>query len=244
MNEFNAYEDMKRAEAYSRLEFPGTYYLAYRDLPRITLEFAHGKKALDFGCGAGRSTRFLEKYGFSAIGVDISASMLKKAREMDPNGNYLQIDNGDFSVFNTNAFDVIQSIFTFDNIPGWENKIKIFSEMNRMLKPDGIIINLVSSPEIYFHEWASFSTKDYPENKSAKCGEIVNIINTDIADSRPVEDIIWPDENYRQVYDTAGLKVIHMEKPLIDKNAEEFHYFNWINETEMAPWVIYVLMKK
>ena len=30
----NVYEDAKRAEAYSKLEFPGTYYLAYRDLPK------------------------------------------------------------------------------------------------------------------------------------------------------------------------------------------------------------------
>jgi hypothetical protein len=32
-NEFaNCYEDTKRAEAYAKLEFAGTYYLAYRDL--------------------------------------------------------------------------------------------------------------------------------------------------------------------------------------------------------------------
>jgi hypothetical protein len=31
----NVYEDAKRAESYARLEFPGTYYLAYRDIPGI-----------------------------------------------------------------------------------------------------------------------------------------------------------------------------------------------------------------
>jgi hypothetical protein len=30
---FNVYEDKARAQAYADLEFPGTYYLAYRDLP-------------------------------------------------------------------------------------------------------------------------------------------------------------------------------------------------------------------
>jgi hypothetical protein len=29
----NVYEDSKRADAYAKMEFPGTYYLAYRDLP-------------------------------------------------------------------------------------------------------------------------------------------------------------------------------------------------------------------
>ena len=57
----NLYEDARRTQAYARLEFPGTYYLAYRDLPAILIEHVKGRKALDFGCGAGRSTRFLRK---------------------------------------------------------------------------------------------------------------------------------------------------------------------------------------
>ena len=78
----NSYEDETRAESYSKLEFPGTYYLAYRDLPAIIGENVTGRTALDFGCGAGRSTRFLERIGFNVTGVDISPDMIKKAREI------------------------------------------------------------------------------------------------------------------------------------------------------------------
>ena len=53
----NVYEDADRAEAYANLEFPGTYYLAYRDLPRIMSAHGRGTRAVDFGCGTGRSTR-------------------------------------------------------------------------------------------------------------------------------------------------------------------------------------------
>jgi len=60
----NAYEDAEFAEAYSKLEFPGTYHLAYRDLPQIIREHVRGRAALDFGCGAGRSTRFLRQQGY------------------------------------------------------------------------------------------------------------------------------------------------------------------------------------
>ncbi len=91
----NSYEDEKRAQSYARLEFPGTYYLAYRDLPAIIAKHANGKIALDFGCGAGRSTRFLRKIGFDAIGVDISADMVKKAMEIDPEGDYRLIEDGE-----------------------------------------------------------------------------------------------------------------------------------------------------
>ena len=53
----NVYDNKARAESYDRLEFPGTYYLAYRDLPAIISKHVQGKKAIDFGCGTGRSTR-------------------------------------------------------------------------------------------------------------------------------------------------------------------------------------------
>jgi len=40
-------------------------------------------------------------------------------------------------------------------------KARIFRDLARLLAPSGIIVNLVSSPEIYTHEWASFTTEDF-----------------------------------------------------------------------------------
>ena len=65
----NVYQDAARADAYSRLEFPGTYSLAFRDLPGLLAKHVSGRRAVDFGCGAGRSTRFLRTLGFEVIGV-------------------------------------------------------------------------------------------------------------------------------------------------------------------------------
>jgi len=236
----NSYEDPKRAEAYSKLEFPGTYYLAYRDLPTIIFEHVKGREAIDFGCGAGRSTRFLQKLGFSTIGVDIAEDMVKKAREIDPRGNYRLIKDGDLSQFEDNAYDLVLSVFTFDNIPTMEKKVENFREIGRLLKAEGRIVNLVSSPEIYTHEWASFSTKDFPENKYAKSGDKVRIIQTDLEDKRPVEDVIWTDESYQEVFRKAGLEPVKTYKPL----AKENEPYKWVNETRIAPWVIYVLKER
>jgi SAM-dependent methyltransferase len=233
----NVYEDARRAEAYAKLEFPGTYYLAFRDLPEIIFKHVKGRKAIDFGCGTGRSTRFLQKLGFDAIGVDIAEDMIKRARQIDPQGDYRLIGEVDFSQFAGGAYDLILSAFTFDNIPTEKRKVELFEKLGELLKSEGRIVNLVSSPEIYVNEWASFSTKDFPENRSAKCGDKVKIIVTAIDDKRPVEDIIWPDKDYRETYKKAGLKLIQTHKPL----AREDEPFTWVNETKIAPWVIYVL---
>ena len=91
----NTYEDDGYAEAYARLEFPGTYRLAFRDLPQILAEHVDGIDALDFGCGTGRSTRFLRDLGFEAVGVDIAEEMVAHARRFDPIGDYRVVSDGD-----------------------------------------------------------------------------------------------------------------------------------------------------
>jgi trans-aconitate methyltransferase len=238
MNTFNAYQDSNMANAYSQLEFPGTYFLAYRDIPAIISKHVKGKTALDFGCGAGRSTRFLQQQGLDALGVDIASEMIKKAYEIDPTGDYRLIAEGDLGSFESEGFNLILSAFTFDNIPLVETKIEILSKMRALLRPGGKILNLVSSPQIYLHEWASFTTRDFlQENLKAKSGDIVKITTTAINDGRPVEDIVWKDEDYRDLYQQVGLNVVAMYEPL----ANETEPFEWVNETKIAPWVIYVL---
>ncbi len=54
----------------------------------------------------------------------------------------------------------------------------------RLLRADGRIVNLVSFPDIYRHEWASFSTRDFLDDRRAQSGDTVRIIVTDVEDSR------------------------------------------------------------
>ena len=236
MDFVNCYEDVSRANAYATLEFANTYYLAYRDLPAIMSEHVTGTKALDFGCGTGRSTRFLRKLGFNVTGVDISEDMLRVARTLDPSGDYRIVPGDNLTEFAPETFDMIVSLFTFDNIPS-AAKVQIFSDLRKLLRPTGTIVSVVSSPEIYTHEWASFTTKDFPENAAASSGDVVRIIVTDHQDRRPVEDILWTDESYRDVYRQASLQAIQVFKPL----AKGDEPYSWVSETKIAPWVIYVL---
>jgi len=232
----NCYADSNRADAYATLEFANTYYLAYRDLPAILARHVNGTRALDFGCGTGRSTRFLRKLGFDVTGVDVSENMLRIARGIDPSGDYRLVPRDNFDEFRAGTFDLVLSAFTFDNIPGTLKTI-IFRDLGKLLSPTGTLVSIVSSPEIYTHEWASFTTKDFPENASARSGDIVRIIVTDHPDERPVEDILWADESYLEVHKKAGLEAIQVLR-LLAKSDEPYA---WVNETAIPPWVIYVL---
>src|SRR5512132_3068917 len=113
----NVYEDEERARAYATLQFPGTYYLAFRDLPALIRRYNHGSRALDFGCGTGRSTRFLRNLGLDVIGADISQAMLDQARALDTSGDYYLFQDSIAGEFASGSFDIILAAFTFDNIP-------------------------------------------------------------------------------------------------------------------------------
>ena len=214
MHFVNCYQDVDRARAYARLEFANTYYLAYRDLPVMVAEHVTGNQALDFGCGTGRSSRFLQKLGFRVTGADISEDMLRIARLTDPSGDYRLVPGDDLSEFSPGAFDLVLCAFTFDNIPEVA-KTPIIRDLADLLSPGGTLINLVSSPEIYTHEWASFSTRDFPE------------------------DVGCRDESYRGLYRSVCLEVIQMLEPI----AAGDEPYPWVSETQIAPWVIYVLKR-
>ncbi len=90
----------------------------------------------------------------------------------------------------------------------------LFAGLRGLLAAGGRIVNLVSSPDIYVNEWASFTTKRFAGNFTAKPGDHVYTEMTDVDDRRPVQDVFWPHEAYLDVYARAGLEVVAEHRPL------------------------------
>ncbi len=234
----NVYEDRRRAEAYATLELDGTYHLAFRDLPELIRANVTGERALDFGCGSGRSTRFLQRLGFTTVGVDVAPQMLAIARERDPAGEYHLVEEGDLGPVARVAFDLVLCAFPFDNVPTRALKLRILRGLRDVLAPGGVLINLVSSPEIYLHEWASFSTRAFvDENRRARCGDVVRIVTTVIPDARPCDDVLFPEADYRALHSDAGFVTLRVHKPLARRDEAG----EWREETRTAPWHLHVL---
>ena len=232
----NVYEDEERARAYATLQFPGTYYLAFRDLPGLIRRHNHGSRALDFGCGTGRSTRFLRDLGLNVTGADISQAMLDQARALDASGEYHLVRANVLDEFAPASFDIILAAFTFDNMPT-EAKAEALSALRILLAPIGCLLLVVSAPEIYVNEWASFSTRDFLENRHASDGDRVRIIMLDVPDRRPVEDVFCTDGHYLRLFESAGLRVLDVQRPLATGKEPT----RWVSETTTAAWTIYVL---
>jgi hypothetical protein len=117
-----------------------------------------------------------------------------------------------------------------------EAKAGALSALRTFLASDGCLILVVSSPAIYVNEWASFSTRDFPENRHAADGDRVRIIMLDVPDRRPVEDVFCTDAHYRRLFESTGLRVLGVHSPLgTGKEATQ-----WISETTTAAWTIYV----
>jgi SAM-dependent methyltransferase len=234
----NVYANEERARAYATLEFPGSYYLAFRDLPALIRKYGIETRALDFGCGTGRSTRFLRNLGLDVIGVDISQPMLDQARTIDPAGDYRLVRDGvAFDDFAPETFGVILAAFTFDNLGNDAAKVAAFSRLRRVLDPNGALFLVVSSAAIYVNEWASFTTKDFPENRDACDGDRVRIVMLDVPDRRPVEDVLCTDANYRRLFEIADLQLREMLSPLATGDEST----PWVSERTISPWAIYVL---
>lgn len=236
----NVYEDPCFAEAYAQLDAPGTYLLAFRDLPGILERQVRGRRALDFGCGAGRSSRLLRELGFEVVGIDVSPAMIAQARLLDPEGDYRVLDAADPTVALPGPMDLVLCAFPFDNIPGWGRRRALLEALRGGLAPGGRIVNLVSSPEIYTHEWVSFTTRAHPENRRARTGDVVRIAGRSVSDPRPVQDILWLDPDWLALYREAGLRVLELQRPLARGDEGP----DWVSETHIPPWTLWVLTQE
>ncbi len=235
MKQSNPYHDADLAGFYGRFEYDGTYFLLGRDLPEIIGRHAQGRLALDFACGAGRSTRLLKRLGYETVGVDISEEMLALARQGDPGGDYLLIGDRDLSTLAGRKFDLILSAFPFSSTSGHENLSSILTALGALLSPRGRLVVVEPTPEFYLHEWLSFTTR-FAENESAKSGDPVKAAFRD-RPGHPVTDILWHHLDYVSAFRGAGLELLETQRPLGRKGDP----YNWVSENETSPWVVYVL---
>ena len=122
-----------------------------KDMMRVVKAFKKKKvkKVLDLGCGSGRHTVFLAKHGFDVYSFDISKHGIKLAKDwLKEEGLKAHFAIGSIYrklPYKENFFDAVVSVRVIHHGRVEEIK-KLIKEMERVLKPGGLLFIEVTKP--------------------------------------------------------------------------------------------------
>ena len=105
----------------------------------IGREFA-GKRVLDLGVGAGRTTPYLLEISKNYIGIDFSPTMVEACRSRYPTVEFAVGDARDLSRFAAASFDFV--LFSHNGIDCLDHagRLRVLAEVRRVLAPDGVFV--------------------------------------------------------------------------------------------------------
>lgn len=116
----------------SKLHFPD------ENLVRILAKISSRGSALDFGCGSGRHSFYLESLGFSVTASDFSDNALEMIRKESSTIETKLVSHPPFP-FKNNSFDLLLS-WGVIHYNSYEDALEIINEYLRILKPGGILL--------------------------------------------------------------------------------------------------------
>lgn len=237
MKHQNKLNDYSQKLNYYIGDITGTGYLAFRDIPQIIQKYSQGgRQTLDFGCGAGRSTRFLKRIGLNVTGVDINHEMINTAKEVDNKGNYLLINDYQ-EILNLPHYDIIFNSFVLFEFGDRNILNKYISALHSILNPGGILISVINSDHLFTKDWLS-CVNNFEENKNLKSGDIAKI-KLPLQGDIELYDYYWTESDYINFFKQAGFSSINIHQSI---GYKEDPYL-WKDEYSFNPYNIYICTK-
>jgi ubiquinone/menaquinone biosynthesis C-methylase UbiE len=106
-----------------------------------------GMAILDLGVGGGRTTAYLSSIASRYVGADYAGEMVAACQKKFPDLEFQTVDASDLSRFPAASFDAVVMAFNgIDNLIPDESRWRAWSEMHRVLKPQGVLIFSSHSP--------------------------------------------------------------------------------------------------
>lgn len=146
------------------------------------LKLPLGSKVLDFACGKGRHSFFLNQLGYDVMGVDLSANSIQSAKEMEKDG--LRFAVSDIrKVIPSESFNAIFNLFTsFGYFNSLSENLKVMNAIREMLQEEGIfLIDFMNSKKVINHlvkeEVITKSDIDFNITRRHENGQIIKTID-------------------------------------------------------------------
>ncbi len=121
------------------------FWNEYIEVPAITHLISKdvvGKNVLDLGCGSGLYVKKLIELGAAVKGSDISEELIKIARSENPVIDF-EVASAESLPYENNSFDVVVASLSLHYL---QNLSKSFSEISRILRPNGIFVFSINHP--------------------------------------------------------------------------------------------------
>lgn len=113
-------------------------------LPFFQRHVKKGSKILDVGCGDGYGTYKASQAGYDACGVDLSAQMIRMAKDRGE-GENLSFIEGDLVAlpFQDEEFEAVLAV---NSLEWTENPLAALTEVKRILQPNGLACIAILGP--------------------------------------------------------------------------------------------------
>lgn len=195
-------------------------------------------RMLDVGCGEGRLCRMARGMAIAAAGLDPTPVLLERARELDPEGEYVE-GAAEKLPFDAAAFDLVVSCLSLIDIADYRTAI---AEMARVLTPGGalLVANLTAMTTAGAGEglrWQAdgaggyrhYAIDHYMQERAAwETWRGIRILNW----HRPLSA-------YMQAFLREGLVLTHFDEPLPHGGDPA-----WIARYTRIPWFVVMEWRK
>ena len=204
---------------YTNATIKGTIKYGFDALAE-TLGTIQAKKVMDYGCGTGRSTKFIKELGAKVIGVDIRSDIIATAKKQYPEIEFRLIENAKIPFPNA-TFDLAISTFVQLEMASINEMELVAEEIFRILKIGGEFLILTVNPESWGNTYQSFSS-DFPKEFARQSGQKINVnMITEMGEIK-FQDYYWEIEDYLKPLKNAGFQIKEIQEITAEKDPPPF----------------------
>jgi ubiquinone/menaquinone biosynthesis C-methylase UbiE len=190
-----------------------------------------GKSVLDYGCGTGTFSRFLQSNGAIVTGVDVSENMIEVAKKgCSDTISYYSILSGDLDFLADNKFDLVVSNFVLCTVPSRQEISIILDQIYRVLKQTGRFVFMNSN-------WDNSNGKEFVSFKLDFCKNLDsgNPVTATIKSKPPIilHDFFWSISDYKGMLKESGFRVLDLKEMTADSDD-----IDWLDERKYPPYYV------